>query len=112
MHVTPGATSRVIMPSGYPNSGCLTHQVDLGQTGYGTQMKIVIVGASGNIGSALLRELASSDHTRHAIVGVARRIPEVTPRAAELAAVRWESADIATSGLDPVLTGADVVVHL
>lgn len=75
-------------------------------------MKVVISGASGNIGSALIRELASSDRTRHGIVGVARRIPEVTPRAEELASVRWESADIATSDLDPILTGADVVVHL
>jgi nucleoside-diphosphate-sugar epimerase len=36
----------------------------------------------------------------------------VTPRAEHLASVRWESADIATSDLDPVLAGADVVVHL
>jgi len=75
-------------------------------------MKVVIVGASGNIGSALVRELASSDHPDHEIVGVARRIPEVTPQAEHLASVRWESADIATSDLDAVVSGADVVVHL
>jgi nucleoside-diphosphate-sugar epimerase len=75
-------------------------------------MKVVITGASGNIGSALVRELASSDHTRHEIVGVARRIPEVTPQAEHLAAVRWESADVATGDLDAVFSGADVVVHL
>ncbi|MEV7396996.1 NAD-dependent epimerase/dehydratase family protein [Aeromicrobium sp. NPDC092404] len=72
-------------------------------------MKIVIVGASGNIGSALVREISSSGHE---IVGVARRVPEVTPRAEHLASVRWESADIATSDLDPLVAGADVVVHL
>jgi UDP-glucose 4-epimerase len=75
-------------------------------------MKVVIVGASGNIGSALVRELASSDRTGHGIVGVARRIPEVTPQTGERASVRWESADIATSDLDPIVAGADVVVHL
>ena len=75
-------------------------------------MKIVIFGASGNIGSALIRELASTDHTPHTIVGVARRIPEVTMHAQELASVRWESADIATTDLDPMVEGADVVVHL
>lgn len=75
-------------------------------------MKVVIIGASGNIGSALIRELASHDHTRDGIVGVARRIPEVTPHATELASVRWESADVARDDLDPILAGADVVVHL
>jgi UDP-glucose 4-epimerase len=75
-------------------------------------MKIVIVGASGNIGSALVRELASSDRGPHEIVGVARRIPEVTPRAVERASVRWESADLATSDFTPLFEGADVVVHL
>lgn len=76
-------------------------------------MKVVIFGASGNIGSALIRELASSDLTTdHGIVGIARRIPEVTMHAQELASVRWESADIATTDLDPILEGADVVVHL
>lgn len=75
-------------------------------------MKIVIFGASGNIGSALIRELASTDHAPHDIVGVARRIPEVTMHAQELASVRWESADIATTDLDPIVANADVVVHL
>jgi nucleoside-diphosphate-sugar epimerase len=76
-------------------------------------MKVVIVGASGNIGSALIRELAGSgDQARHEIVGVARRIPEVTMQAQELASVRWESADVATTDLDPIFEGADVIVHL
>jgi UDP-glucose 4-epimerase len=72
-------------------------------------MKIVIVGASGNIGSALVRELAGSGHD---IVGVARRVPEVVPAAESLASVRWESADLATSDLAPLFEGADAVVHL
>jgi nucleoside-diphosphate-sugar epimerase len=72
-------------------------------------MKVVIVGASGNIGSALIRELADRGHD---IIGVARRRPEVTPLATALASVRWESADIATSALDPIVAGADAVVHL
>jgi len=36
-------------------------------------MRIIITGASGNIGSALLRRLTSDDHE---IVGMARRTPD------------------------------------
>lgn len=72
-------------------------------------MKIVIVGASGNIGSAVTRELADGGHE---IVGVARRTPDVSPAAAELASVSWVSADTATSDLAPIFAGADAVVHL
>ncbi len=69
-------------------------------------MKIVIIGASGNIGSALVRELSSE----HEITGVARRRPQVGETSA--GPVNWESADIATSDLDRLFVGADAVVHL
>nr|MCW2728034.1 NAD-dependent epimerase [Aeromicrobium sp.] len=72
-------------------------------------MKIVIVGASGNIGSAVTRELADRGHE---IVGVARRTPDVLPAAAGLASVSWVSADTATSDFEPIFAGAGVVVHL
>ena len=76
-------------------------------------MKVVIVGASGNIGSAFVRELASSDHADHEIVGVARRIPEVTPRAQHLASVRWESAQTLRRVIwTPSWPVQDVLVHL
>ncbi|WP_293783483.1 NAD-dependent epimerase/dehydratase family protein [uncultured Aeromicrobium sp.] len=72
-------------------------------------MKIVVVGASGNIGSAVVRELSSRSHE---LVAVARRLPQLSPQAAERSSVTWKSADIATSDLEPLLRGADAVIHL
>lgn len=71
-------------------------------------MKIVVIGASGNIGSAVTRELAHA----HSVVGVARRVPDLAPEVAAQGNVEWVSADVATSDLAPVLEGADAVVHL
>jgi UDP-glucose 4-epimerase len=71
-------------------------------------MLIVIVGATGNIGTAVTRELAHS----HDVVGVARRIPDVPAAADGATSVRWVSADTATSDFVPIFRGADVVVHL
>lgn len=71
-------------------------------------MKIVVIGASGNIGSAVTRELAHS----HDIVAVARRVPDLPDDVAARGNVTWESADVATSDLAPLLEGADAVVHL
>jgi UDP-glucose 4-epimerase len=73
-------------------------------------MRLVVTGASGNIGTALLRRLAASDHE---ITGVARRPPQPT---GPYAGVRWRSADLADPASLPVLqevvAGADAVVHL
>ncbi|MEU6827677.1 NAD-dependent epimerase/dehydratase family protein [Nocardia beijingensis] len=74
-------------------------------------MKVVITGASGNVGTALLRALGADDCE---IVGIARRLPD---RAREpYAGVRWESCDIgiadAAETLRAACTGADVLVHL
>lgn len=72
-------------------------------------MRIVVTGASGNIGTALLGRLAGS----HEVVGVARRPPgdEYPYRAAS-----WVALDLTTSSaaadLAPVFAGADAVVHL
>jgi UDP-glucose 4-epimerase len=72
-------------------------------------MRVVVIGASGNIGSAVLRELASGGN--HDVVGVARRKPAIAEESA-FASVRWQAADIAGDDLDGVVAGADVVVHL
>ncbi|MCW2983674.1 MAG: NAD-dependent epimerase/dehydratase family protein [Conexibacter sp.] len=69
-------------------------------------MKVVIVGATGNVGSALVRALERDERVRE-IVGVARRLPDVVPPK-----VVWKTADIAQDDLAPALEGADVVVHL
>jgi UDP-glucose 4-epimerase len=69
-------------------------------------MKVAVVGATGNAGSALLRALEREERVRE-VVGIARRRPS-----AELPKVVWRTADIARDDLAPVLEGADVVVHL
>ncbi|MEV5000146.1 NAD-dependent epimerase/dehydratase family protein [Nocardioides sp. LML1-1-1.1] len=72
-------------------------------------MKVVVTGASGNIGTACLRALTADG--RHQVVGVARRRPDLE-RASPLASVSWHPGDVGYDDLDPVLTGADAVVHL
>jgi UDP-glucose 4-epimerase len=74
-------------------------------------MRIVVTGASGNIGTALLRRLSVSGI--HQLVGVARRPP---PRVPPYEGVRWVSTDLSEPWSEATLTaavrGADVVVHL
>ena len=69
-------------------------------------MRVVVVGATGNVGSALLEALASDPEVAE-IVGVARRIPAIRrPK------VEWRSADIRDADLESLVRGADAVVHL
>ena len=74
-------------------------------------MKIVIVGASGNVGTALLRELHAG--REHEVVGVARRRP---PAQAPYDTAGWHSIDVADDSaaatLAGVFAGADSVVNL
>jgi nucleoside-diphosphate-sugar epimerase len=69
-------------------------------------MKVAIVGATGNAGTALVRKLQADQRVRE-IIGIARRRPDVTPER-----VTWRTADIVKDDLVPVLEGANVVVHL
>jgi len=71
-------------------------------------MRVVIIGASGNLGSAAVRELSDRGHD---VVGVARRRPE-SHGAESAGSVRWVAADVATDDLGDVLAGADAVVLL
>ena len=74
-------------------------------------MTVAITGASGNVGTALLRALADAGVGQ--VRGLARRRP---PEEAPYAGVRWYSADLGTAESEPVLAefldGADAVVHL
>jgi nucleoside-diphosphate-sugar epimerase len=69
-------------------------------------MKVVVIGATGNVGSAVVRAL-SADAQVDEVVGLARRLPEL-----QLPKVTWGEADITRDDLAPRLRGADAVVHL
>ena len=69
-------------------------------------MRVVVTGATGNVGTSVLRALAADPRVDE-IVGVARRPPRwQNPR------TRWVTADVVTSPLEPVFDGADAVIHL
>ncbi|WP_409494579.1 NAD-dependent epimerase/dehydratase family protein [Amycolatopsis sp. cmx-11-12] len=74
-------------------------------------MKIVVTGASGNVGTALLRELSAEGCE---MTAVARRRPDTSVE--PYSPARWIECDIGADGAEPVLAeacaGADAVVHL
>ncbi|WP_298178070.1 NAD-dependent epimerase/dehydratase family protein [Saccharomonospora sp.] len=73
---------------------------------------VVVTGATGNVGTALLRQLSTTNDIR--VTGVARRIPE--PDTEPYRHARWVSCDLgepdAVDTLTTALDGADAVVHL
>lgn len=75
-------------------------------------MRIVITGASGNVGIALLRRLDAEGN--HDIIGLARRPPPTDEPPYSVA--HWHQVDVSDSAAVPLLTGlireADAVVHL
>jgi len=69
-------------------------------------VRIVVVGASGNVGTSLLDALVADDSV-DSVLGLARRLPKLT-----LPKVEWATADISADELEPHFRGADAVVHL
>jgi nucleoside-diphosphate-sugar epimerase len=69
-------------------------------------MRVVVTGASGNVGTSLLRAL-DGEAAVTSVLGLARRRPEL-----ELAKTTWATADVAADELTGHFRGADVVVHL
>jgi len=69
-------------------------------------MKVVVIGATGNVGTSVVRGL-SSDPGIADIVGVARRLPRL-----QVEKLEWVEADITSDPLVPILEGADAVIHL
>ena len=70
------------------------------------RMRVVVVGATGNVGWALLRALAD-DPAIGSILGIARRSPSTS-----LPKVDWATADVSADALEPHFRGAAAVVSL
>jgi nucleoside-diphosphate-sugar epimerase len=68
--------------------------------------RVVIVGATGNVGTSLVEALGEDDSIDE-IVGVARRAPATKPPK-----TTWAAADVEGSDLVAIFRGADCVVHL
>jgi UDP-glucose 4-epimerase len=69
-------------------------------------VRVVVTGASGNVGSAVVERLGEAPEVE-SIVGVCRRQHDWQPPKTQ-----WRYADIATDDLEPIVEGADAVVHL
>lgn len=69
-------------------------------------MKVVVTGASGNVGTSVLRALAADERVSE-ILGVARRLP-----AERFEKTTWQAADVSRDSLAALFAGADAVVHL
>ena len=69
-------------------------------------MRIVVTGATGNVGTSVLRALAR-DPAVDEIVGLARRRPDIA-----MPKTSWVQANVVDSDLVPIFDGADTVIHL
>jgi UDP-glucose 4-epimerase len=69
-------------------------------------MRVVVTGATGNVGTSVLRALGE-DPSIDQIVGLARRRPELA-----LPRTSWVTADVGVDDLTGHFRGADCVVHL
>jgi UDP-glucose 4-epimerase len=69
-------------------------------------VRIVVTGASGNVGTSVLQALAG-DPTVDEIIGIARR-----PPGRPFAKTAWRQADVSRDELVPLFAGADVLIHL
>jgi UDP-glucose 4-epimerase len=69
-------------------------------------MRIVVTGATGNVGTSVVRALAAHEAVE-TVVGLARRLPEL-----RIEGVTWARADVAVDALQPLFSGADAVIHL
>lgn len=69
-------------------------------------MRVVVVGATGNVGTSVVEALAHDSSIAH-IIGLARRPPG--PNAPD---IEWRQVDISTDPLHEHFRGVDAVIHL
>jgi len=69
-------------------------------------MRVIIVGATGNVGTSVIKSLAREPAVT-SVLGLARRLPQW-----DAAKTQWARADVATDDLVPHFRDAAVVVHL
>lgn len=69
-------------------------------------MRVVVVGATGNVGTSLLSALEAEPSVT-SVIGVARRMPGWRPGKTD-----WRQADVRRADLQEIFSGADAVVHL
>ncbi len=69
-------------------------------------MKVVVTGATGNVGTSTVRALVESEEIDE-IVGLARRRPTWAPPKTS-----WVEANVLDADLEAIFAGADAVVHL
>lgn len=67
-------------------------------------MRVVVVGATGNVGTSVLRSLTQEPRVE-SVLGIARRLPDLA-----MPKVEWASADVVSDDLAPHFRGADAVV--
>lgn len=76
-------------------------------------MRVVVVGATGNVGTAVLRRLHAAEGVTE-VVGIARRQPDASMF--PFSGASWHTVDVGARGsvrrLAAVFTGADAVIHL
>jgi nucleoside-diphosphate-sugar epimerase len=69
-------------------------------------MRVVVTGATGNVGTSVLRSLSLHGDVAE-LVGLARRLPTLS-----MPKTQWVAADIVRDDLVRIFSGADAVVHL
>jgi nucleoside-diphosphate-sugar epimerase len=83
-------------------------------------MRVIVTGASGNVGTAVLDRLRWCPEISH-LTAVARHPPDRRPDAGSGSAgwgtdgsvpVTWQAVDIGRDDMDEVLAGTDAVIHL
>lgn len=67
--------------------------------------RVVVTGASGDVGTSVVRE-PSADPAVDSVVVIARRAPDRT-----CDKVTWQAADLRDDDLDPPFAETDVIVH-